>query len=85
MAQRYAGILGLIAFSTIVLRGVIAGHDPESTLLTATIGLFAFAAAGWLLGTIAQSTVEQSVRQRFEAGMKEAEAEASQTRPAVKM
>jgi hypothetical protein len=41
--------------------------------MTATIHLFAFAAAGWIIGTIAQSTVEQSVRARFAAEMKAAE------------
>lgn len=77
MGKRYAGILGLVAFSTIVLRGAIAGHPADATLLAATIGLFAFAAAGWLLGTIAHHTIQQSVRERFEAGMRAAEAAAA--------
>jgi hypothetical protein len=72
MGREFAGILGLVAFSTTVLRGAIAG-DANDVLLTATIHLFAFAAAGWILGTIAQSTVEQSVRTRFEAALQAAE------------
>ena len=72
MGREFAGILGLVAFSTVVLRAAIAG-EAESALLTATIGLFAFAAAGWMLGTIADSTIEQSVRARFAAEMQAAE------------
>ena len=72
MGRQFAGILGLIAFSTIVLRGAFSGSSHDA-LFTATISLFAFAAAGWILGTIAQTTVEQSVRARFDAELKAAQ------------
>ena len=72
MGREFAGILGLVAFSTTVLRGAIAG-EADSALLNATIHLFAFAASGWILGTIADSTIEQSVRARFAAEMQAAE------------
>ena len=72
MGRDFAGILGLVAISTTVLRGAIAGVADEA-MLTATIHLFAFAAAGWILGTIAESTIEQSVRMRFAAELKAAE------------
>jgi hypothetical protein len=72
MGREFAGILGLVAFSTTVLRGAFSG-GADDALLTATIHLFAFAAAGWIIGSIAQHTVEQSVRARFEAEMKSVE------------
>lgn len=72
MGRSFAGILGLVAFSTSVLRAAIAGHSPDSALLTATILLFAFTAGGWVLGSIAESTVEHAVRTRFEAELKAA-------------
>lgn len=72
MGRDFAGILGLVAFSTTVLRGAIAGVADDA-LLTATIHLFAFAAAGWVLGSIASSTVDQSVRSRFAAELKATE------------
>lgn len=72
MGRDFAGILGLVAFSTTVLRGAIAGVADDA-LLTATIHLFAFAAAGWILGSIASSTIDQSVRARFAAELKAAE------------
>jgi len=72
MGRNFAGILGLIAFSTVVLRGLIAGSGDQA-VITATIHLFAFAAVGWVLGTIAQSTIDQSVRARFATELKAAE------------
>ena len=72
MGRDFAGILGLVAFSTTVLRGAIAGVADDA-LLTATIHLFAFAAGGWILGTIAESVIEQSVRTRFATELKAAE------------
>jgi len=70
MGRSFAGILGVTALCTTVLRGAIAGHSPEGTLHLATLYLFAFAAAGWIIGTIAESTVDSSVRARFEAELK---------------
>jgi hypothetical protein len=72
MGREFAGILGLVAFCTTVLRGTIAG-TADNALLTATVHLFAFAAAGWILGTIAQHTIDQSVRARFAAELQAAE------------
>jgi hypothetical protein len=75
MGRSFAGVLALTAFTASVLRGVLAGHAPESVLLTATILLFVFAAGGWIVGSIAESTIDQSVRVRFEAELKAAEAD----------
>ena len=72
MGRDFAGILGLVAFSTTVLRGAIAGVADEA-LLMATVHLFAFAATGWILGTIAEGAIDQSVRARFAAELKAAE------------
>ena len=77
MGQRFAGILGVTALCTTVLRGAIGGLSPEGTLQQAVIYLFAFAAVGWIIGTIAESTVDSSVRTRFAAEMKAAEAAAA--------
>lgn len=84
MGRSYAGILGLTAFTTSVMRGAIAGHSPDAALLTATIFLFAFAAAGWIIGTIAESTVDQAVRTRFETELKAAEVHEGTARPGGK-
>jgi len=78
MGRDFAGILGLVAFSTTVLRGAIAGVADDA-LLTATIHLFAFAAGGWILGTIAEHAIEQSVRMRFAVELSKLEAESTKS------
>ena len=75
MGRNYAGILGLTAFSATLLRGAVAGSSPNEVSLTAVLFLFAFAALGWMIGSIAEHTVIESVRLRFTAEMKTAEAE----------
>ena len=75
MGRTFAGILGLTAFSVTLIRGVLAGSSADEVTLTATLLLFAFAAMGWIVGAIAETTVIDSVRSRFEAEMKLAEAE----------
>ncbi len=82
MGQNFAGILGFVAFSTTMLRGAFAGHAAEATLLAAILALFAFAAAGWVAGRIAESTIEQSVRLRFESALKAADEENKLQKPA---
>jgi hypothetical protein len=54
--------LGLIAFTTVIARGVLGGSEPESTMLTATICMAALASAGYVVGRIAEQTIEESVR-----------------------
>lgn len=72
MGRTFAGILGLTAFVTVLVRGLIDGH-PYPTLLLATVALFVFAAMGWVIGKIAETTVEGSVRAAFEAQLAAAE------------
>ena len=62
MGRQYAGVLGLIAFCVGITRGVIHDSSAESTIVNATLGMFLFAAIGWIVGKIAESTVLQSVR-----------------------
>ncbi len=72
MGQKYAGILGMLASTLAIVRGLLAGAGMESTILVAMGSLFGGAAAGWLAGIIAETLVEQAVRRRFEAAMNEA-------------
>jgi preprotein translocase subunit SecD len=75
MGKTYAGILGCLAFSTTLFRGALGGLSSDDVLLTATLSLFAFAAIGWVIGSLAESTVVQAARTRFEAEMQSAQAE----------
>lgn len=71
MGRAYAGVLGYLASALTMLRGAIAGSGVESTLLTAIASLAIFAVIGFVLGTIAQATVDGAVRERLEAQLRE--------------
>lgn len=67
MARIYAGILGILAFLTTLARGALHGDSAESSLWLAWCCLWAFAAVGYVLGWMAEATVEQSVITQVEA------------------
>jgi hypothetical protein len=67
MGRIYAGILGPLALATALARGIVNHHDPDAILWNAWWALVAFAALGWVLGTIAGRVVEEDVRQRIAA------------------
>ncbi len=65
MARIYAGILGSVAFLTALVRGFLLGEEAQSMLLAAGYALWCFAAAGYVIGRIADHSVEQSVHDRI--------------------
>lgn len=67
MGRAYAGVLGYLAAAVTFTRGVIASGGIEGTMLSAIAALVIFAIIGFVLGTIAQVTVDQSVRQQLES------------------
>jgi hypothetical protein len=67
MGRSYAGILGPIAFATVIVRGLLAGADVIATLKTATAALFLFAAVGYVAGRIAAGIVRDSVHAHYQA------------------
>lgn len=62
MGHRYAGVLGPLALVTVVARGLLRGSSIESTLFHAWLALLAFSVVGYLIGRLAQWTVEESLR-----------------------
>lgn len=77
MVRQYAGILGLIAFLTVLSRAVIASQSPLAAAPLACGCLFAFALIGAAAGWVANRLVEESVEARFNA-------EVAEQRPAAK-
>ncbi len=65
MGRKYGGVLGLIAFATILARGVLRGGDAESTFLLASLCLMALAAVGYVVGNLAAWVVNESVRTKL--------------------
>lgn len=62
MGPSYAGILGSLAYVIVILRGVLQGYAVEGTIRLSILMLFVFAAVGYVIGKIAESTVKESIR-----------------------
>ena len=69
MGRAYAGILGLLAFTVVMARGVVAGSGVEGTFAAASAALFVFATFGYLAGQLADFLVNESVRKQFQTAM----------------
>jgi len=66
VARIYAGILGPLAMVTLTAHGLMHGRASEAIASAAWLGLVAFAGVGYVLGWIADRTVEDSVRAAIE-------------------
>jgi len=74
VSRTYAGVLGAIAFFVTSVRGLLAGSDAETTLLSASGLVFVFAAIGCITGWIADKTVEEAVRSQLLAELRDQQA-----------
>jgi hypothetical protein len=66
MGRVYAGILGPLAMTVVICRGWLGSGGVEGTLTLATIYLVLFAVLGAVLGHLAQTTIDESVRAKLE-------------------
>jgi hypothetical protein len=66
MGRSYAGVLGLLAFATIVARGVAHQSGAAAIFPAAAAALFVFAGLGYVLGTIAQRAIATDLKARFQ-------------------
>ncbi len=62
MGRHYAGVLGSIAFVTIVVRGLAQAAGVESTLRAAAVSTVLFWGIGYVVGQLAGWIVLESVR-----------------------
>jgi hypothetical protein len=76
MGRSYAGILGAVAFITILARSVIDTSSVESTMMLATVCLFLFAGIGYLVGNIAEAIVLEAMKANFNMELEAREAAA---------
>jgi hypothetical protein len=77
MARYYAGILGSLAFATVIMRGLLHGAGADSTLGTAMLCLLGFTLVGLVVGHLAATTIHEGVWQRMSAEL-EAQSEESE-------
>lgn len=73
MERAYAGILGPLAFVTMLARNWFAESAPSTKLAQAWLALVAFAVLGFIIGWIAARIVEDSLRAQILAELAEAE------------
>jgi outer membrane lipoprotein SlyB len=74
MVRRYAAALGLLAFATILLRGIAAGGAWNSTLGQALAGLVIFTLVGAVAGAMAETMIDDAIRARLRAEVAKTEA-----------
>ena len=66
MGRVYAGVLGPLAMIVVICRGLASSGGVANTLSLATIYLAIFSVVGAVIGQIAQSTIDESVRARLQ-------------------
>ncbi len=65
MGRTYAGVLGCVAFATVVIHGAIHQAGIEATVLRAVGMLIGFGVLGFMLGNVAENVVDESVRAKM--------------------
>jgi hypothetical protein len=63
--------MGMLAFATVLVRGMLHGNEFPSTATTACGMLLVFAVVGALVAAVARWIVEDSVRSQMQAELKE--------------
>ncbi len=66
MSRVYAGILGPLAMAVVICRGWLGSGGVDGTLSLATVYLVVFSIIGALIGQLAQTTIDESVRSKLE-------------------
>jgi hypothetical protein len=67
LGRTYAGVLALVGFATVLARGLWHGASAESALGAAWLALCALAAAGFLVGYLAEHVLRLSVTSQLSA------------------
>ncbi|MCA9268660.1 MAG: hypothetical protein KDA41_09325 [Planctomycetales bacterium] len=75
MGRIYAGVLGLLAFVTILARGWLENAVGGMTVIHAAAAMFVFALVGAIVGMLAEQAVVEAVRKKFDAEVAAFEAE----------
>ncbi len=66
MARKYAVLMALVGLLLVLLRALKNGSGFESTIVTALSWMAMFGLIGLMVGSIAQTTIDDAVRQRME-------------------
>lgn len=66
LERTYACVMGMLAFATIIVRGLFHGHDFPTTATTACGFLAVFAVVGAIVAAVARWIVEDSVKSQMQ-------------------
>lgn len=69
MARAYSGVLGCIALSLVIARGLLLDSLPNDILMQCLVVFPLFATLGFLIGLVAEQTIRESVENRFRSEM----------------
>jgi hypothetical protein len=84
VVRSYGGILGLLAFATVIARGCVHGGGAEPTLFAAWLGLMAAYPLGCLVGLLADWIMLESIRSKLAADIAAGEAKEPATQGKTK-
>ena len=71
MARRYAVIMGLVGLTVVLLRAAKNGGGFEAAVGIGLAWMFLFAFIGGIVGSLAQTTVDESTRLRLQRELAE--------------
>ena len=71
LERQYACVMGMLAFATVIVRGMFHGHDFPTTATTACGLLVLFAVVGAIIAAIARWIVEDSVKSQMQTELKD--------------
>ena len=74
MARKYAALMALVGLSLVLVRALKDGQGFEATITTALSWMAALGLVGMLVGSLAQSTIDEAVRLRMEQELAAAQA-----------
>ena len=66
MARQYAGIMASLGMTVVIVRSLRSGGAFEATIVSAMFWMVTLGFIGYIAASIAQNTVDESVRQRME-------------------
>jgi tetrahydromethanopterin S-methyltransferase subunit C len=82
MGRTYAGILGVIAFLTVLVRGLIDGRSAETIMQAAVTSLVIMAVVGAIVGRLAAWLIEDTIRWQIHRELASHQPANEQARPA---
>ncbi len=62
MASTYGGVLGFLAFSTVLLREAVKSGNVDAAMVRGVACLFGFAVIGYFIGWAAEIILDDSVQ-----------------------